>query len=90
MLNFVDMWIEFEGVKCDIVADEDEKISENENETIEHWEEKEEHGSESLRDWSAERDLTINNRRHYGGIVWNVEKAHCKWTNAEEMIVALI
>ena len=90
MLNFVDMWIEFEGVKCDIVADEDEKISENENETIEHWEEKEEHGSESLRDWLAERDLTINNRRHYGGIVWNVEKAHCKWTNAEEMIIALI
>lgn len=36
MLNFVDMWIEFEGVKCDIVADEDEKISEDENETIEH------------------------------------------------------
>lgn len=77
MLNFVDMLIEFEGVKGDIVADEDEKKSEDENETIEHWEEKEEHGSGSLRDWSAERDLTINNRRHYGGIVWNVEKAHC-------------
>lgn len=90
MLNFVDMWIEFEGVKCDIVADEDKKKSENENEAIEHWEEKEEHGSESLRDWSAERDLTINNRRHYEGIVWNVEKAHCKGTNAEEMIIALI
>lgn len=36
MLNFVDMWIEFEGVKGDIVADEDEKISEDENEAIGH------------------------------------------------------
>lgn len=36
MLNFVDMLIEFEGVKGDIVADEDEKKSEDENETIEH------------------------------------------------------
>lgn len=31
-----DMWIEFEGVKGDIVADKDEKISEDENEAIEH------------------------------------------------------